>query len=104
MLLISCPNCGPRDETEFHYGGQAHVAYPEDPNALTDEEWGRYLFYRENPKGLFAERWVHSGGCRKWFNAVRDTATYRIAAVYPMGETRTVPSLATGESRSGGAK
>ena len=25
MLLISCPNCGPRDETEFHYGGQAHV-------------------------------------------------------------------------------
>ena len=29
MMLIACPNCGPRDETEFHYGGQAHVAYPE---------------------------------------------------------------------------
>lgn len=28
MLLIHCPNCGPRDETEFHYGGQAHVATP----------------------------------------------------------------------------
>ena len=28
MLLIDCPWCGPRDETEFHYGGQAHVAYP----------------------------------------------------------------------------
>ncbi|WP_334172765.1 sarcosine oxidase subunit delta [Sinomonas sp.] len=106
MLLISCPNCGARDETEFHYGGQAHVAYPEDPNALTDEEWGRYLFYRENPKGLFAERWLHSGGCRKWFNAVRDTATYRIAAVYRMGETQ--PSLASGEKPGekipGGAK
>ena len=24
MLLIRCPWCGPRDETEFHYGGQAH--------------------------------------------------------------------------------
>jgi sarcosine oxidase subunit delta len=107
MILISCPNCGPRDETEFHYGGQAHVAYPEDPNALSDEEWGRYLFYRENPKGLFAERWVHSSGCRKWFNAVRDTATYRIAAVYRMGETQpslAASSLASGETLPGGAK
>ena len=30
MMLIPCPWCGPRDETEFHYGGQAHVAYPAD--------------------------------------------------------------------------
>jgi sarcosine oxidase subunit delta len=88
MILISCPNCGPRDETEFHYGGQAHVPYPEEPNALSDEEWGRYLFYRENTKGIFAERWVHSSGCRKWFNVLRDTVTYRIAAVYRSGEPR----------------
>ena len=85
MLLIDCPNCGPRDEVEFHYGGQAHVAYPEDPSALTDREWAEYLFYRDNPKGLFAERWMHAGGCRKWFNAVRDTVTYEFAAVYPQG-------------------
>ena len=39
MMLIECPNCGPRDETEYHYGGQAHVPYPEDPHALSDEEW-----------------------------------------------------------------
>ena len=57
MILIKCPNCGPRDETEYHYGGEAHVPYPEDPHALSDAEWGRYLFYRQNPKGLFAERW-----------------------------------------------
>ncbi len=31
MLLIPCPNCGPRDETEFHYGGQAHVRLPRKP-------------------------------------------------------------------------
>ena len=41
MLLIACPNCGPRDETEFHYGGQAHVAYPENPDALTRPGMGR---------------------------------------------------------------
>ena len=26
MILIDCPNCGPRDETEYHYGGQAACA------------------------------------------------------------------------------
>jgi sarcosine oxidase, subunit delta len=93
MIQINCPNCGPRDETEFHYGGQAHVAYPENPAALTDEEWARYLFYRENTKGLYAERWSHAGGCRKWFNAVRDTVTYRISAIYPAGQPR--PDIAT---------
>ncbi|OIK02083.1 sarcosine oxidase subunit delta family protein [Streptomyces monashensis] len=88
MLLISCPWCGPRDESEFHYGGQAHVPYPEDPTALSDEEWARYLFFRANPKGPFAERWTHAAGCRTWFNAVRDTSTNEILAVYRAGEER----------------
>ncbi|MCQ6272252.1 sarcosine oxidase subunit delta [Pseudarthrobacter sp. R1] len=88
MLLISCPNCGSRDETEFHYGGQAHVAYPENPNELTDRQWAEFLFYRDNTKGAFAERWLHSTGCRQWFNMLRDTVTYDIQAVYPMGTPR----------------
>lgn len=99
MILISCPFCGPRDETEYHYGGQAHVAYPENPAELTDKEWSRYLFYRENPKGRFAERWVHSAGCRRWFNVLRDTASYEILAVYKMGEA--TPELQASE---GGAR
>ena len=88
MQLIACPWCGSREEAEFHYGGQAHVAYPADPAALTDEEWGRYLFFRDNPKGRFAERWVHTAGCRRWFNAIRDTVTYEIEAVYRPGDVR----------------
>ncbi|MFG2283863.1 sarcosine oxidase subunit delta family protein [Streptomyces asoensis] len=90
MLLIPCPWCGPRDEAEFHYGGQAHVPYPEDPAALGDEEWARYLFFRDNPKGPFAERWSHAAGCRRWFNAVRDTSTNELLAVYRTGEPRPV--------------
>ncbi|MGY1500735.1 sarcosine oxidase subunit delta family protein [Streptomyces sp. QTS52] len=97
MLLIPCPWCGPRDEAEFHYGGQAHVPYPENPSALTDEEWARYLFFRDNPKGPFAERWNHGAGCRRWFNAVRDTGTNEILAVYRAGEERP----ATEEARRG---
>ncbi|MBV7695643.1 sarcosine oxidase subunit alpha family protein [Streptomyces sp. TRM70350] len=88
MLLIPCPWCGPRDEAEFHYGGQAHVPYPEDPASLSDEEWARYLFFRDNPKGPFAERWSHAAGCRRWFNAVRDTSTNEVLAVYRTGEER----------------
>lgn len=75
MLLITCPWCGAREETEFRYGGQAHVAYPADPEALSDEDWAAYLFFRANPKGRFTERWVHTHGCRRWFTTVRDTVT-----------------------------
>ncbi len=82
MQFISCPWCGDREEVEFHYGGQAHVAYPADPAALDDQQWAEYLFFRDNPRGVFLERWCHSAGCRRWFNAVRDTSTHRFLAVY----------------------
>lgn len=92
MLLIPCPWCGPRDEAEFHYGGQAHVPYPEDPASLSDEDWARYLFFRDNPRGPFAERWSHASGCRRWFNAVRDTSTNELLAVYRPGEQHPAPT------------
>lgn len=90
MQLITCPHCGPREEVEFHYGGQAHVAYPTDNAALSDEDWAQYVFFRDNTKGPFAERWVHSVGCRRWFNAIRDTATHQILAVYRLDEPKPV--------------
>jgi heterotetrameric sarcosine oxidase delta subunit len=90
MLLIDCPWCGPRDETEFAYGGQAHVPYPPDPRALSDAQWAQYVFVRDNPSGPFAERWCHSVGCRRWFNAVRDTRTNEFLATYRLGEPRPV--------------
>lgn len=99
MMLISCPHCGPRDEVEFAYGGQAHVPYPDDPYALSDREWAEYLFYRDNPKGRFAEQWHHSIGCRKWFNAIRDTHTYEFHATYPAHATPPSPAPATVEGR-----
>jgi sarcosine oxidase, subunit delta len=85
MLLIDCPWCGPRDDAEFHYGGEAHIARPKTPDALSDAEWTAYLFLRENPKGTHLERWSHSHGCRRWFNAVRDTVSHEIVEVYAIG-------------------
>ena len=86
MLLIPCPWCGPRDDIEFHYGGEAHIARPPVPDAADDAAWGDYLFTRANPKGLIAERWMHQHGCRRWFNLQRDTVTHRIVGSYRMGE------------------
>lgn len=85
MLLIPCPWCGPRAEIEFRYGGQANVAYPADPAALADREWVEYVYLRDNPKGWFTERWVHTYGCRRWCTIVRHTVTNDIAAAYPPG-------------------
>jgi sarcosine oxidase subunit delta len=86
VLLIECPWCGRRDEVEFRYGGQAGIAYPPDPDALSDEQWADFLFMRDNPKGWWTERWFHRAGCRRWFNVVRNTATYELRGSYPIGE------------------
>lgn len=100
MLKIHCPYCGDRDELEFHYGGEAHIPYPEEPEVLDETAWGDYLFMRNNPKGWFRERWVHSSGCRRWFNALRHTVTHQIAVTYRMGEQVELPAAAA-EMRSG---
>ncbi len=86
MLQIECPWCGPRDESEFSYGGEAHIVRPTDPDALNDEQWADYLFMRKNTKGIFLEQWNHAFGCRRWFNAERDTAAHVFKSVYKVGE------------------
>jgi len=98
MLLIDCPWCGPRDEVEFRYGGQAHVPYPPAPDTLDDAQWSEYVFFRDNPRGPFAERWAHAAGCRRWFNVVRDTVSYRILAVYRIGERPAAGIAGAGEA------
>ena len=86
MLSIKCPDCGEREVHEFTCGGEAHIMRPLAENSITDHEFGEYLFLRDNPKGVFLERWRHASGCRRWFNMVRDTITHEIIEIYPMGE------------------
>ncbi|QIB33347.1 sarcosine oxidase subunit delta [Ancylobacter pratisalsi] len=88
MLIITCPFCGARPEAEFRYGGEAHVARPADPSALSDQEWADFLYNRTNPKGLHAERWRHIHGCGRYFNALRDTVSDFFVTTYKTGEPR----------------
>ena len=90
MLLIDCPYCGERPELEFVYGGEAHLLRLKNLEAVSDNDWAQFLFYRRNPKGVHAERWRHIHGCAKFFNALRDTYSDVFIATYKVGEATPV--------------
>jgi sarcosine oxidase, subunit delta len=91
MLLIRCPYCGPRPEIEFAYGGEAHIARPQNPALVSDDQWAEFLFFRSNSKGLHYERWCHTHGCARFFNAVRHTVGDQFLIIYEIGKPK--PSL-----------
>jgi heterotetrameric sarcosine oxidase delta subunit len=106
MFVIKCPNCGARDLSEFSYGGEAHISRPEWRDEMSDAEWAEFVFMRTNPKGVFAERWNHAAGCRRWFNMLRNTATDDILTVYGLDEespevAANLPATPSGESTIG---
>ena len=86
MLLIHCPYCE-RDlpEVEFTGAGEAHVARPDMARA-DDEALRDYLFIRRNPKGIVLERWRHTHGCARFFNAARDSVSDRFLLTYKADE------------------
>jgi heterotetrameric sarcosine oxidase delta subunit len=84
MLLIDCPWCRAREESEFVYGGDAGVTRPDA--AADAAQWLDYVYLRDNPKGPHAELWYHAAGCRRWIRVVRDTATHEIIETAPAGE------------------
>ncbi|HEX2526948.1 MAG TPA: sarcosine oxidase subunit delta [Geminicoccus sp.] len=86
MLLITCPHCGPRAETEFRNGGEAGIVRPTNSAAMSDQDWARYVFSRDNPKGRFHERWLHAQGCGRWFTAVRSTVTDEFESFHKVGD------------------
>ena len=87
MLQIYCPHCREnRDEEEFSYSGEAHIVRPLNPEALSDKDWGDYLFFRKNPRGLHNEMWYHAVGCGRYFYVTRDTLSYEILESYVVGE------------------
>lgn len=85
MQLFPCPFCGPRDEVEFHYGGEAGNRRP-DGSEVTAGRWANYLHMRANPKGATNEIWVHMT-CGEFFAMERDTLTHGVAGSASLGGT-----------------
>jgi len=79
MIRIPCPYCGERDHSEFSYGGDGSIVYPELDAPL--EQWVDAVFQRENIRGVQTESWQHVSGCRQWLLVERDTMTHEIHSV-----------------------
>lgn len=91
MFQIKCPHCKEtREEEEFSFGGEAFIARPAEPDGLSDEAWGDYLFMRKNIKGWNWEMWGHTTGCRKWFAVKRHTYTHAIEGAWTLTDGRKV--------------
>jgi sarcosine oxidase, subunit delta len=85
-MRLPCPICGPRDEAEFSFGGQSHIDRPGPPDTVGAQDWADYLYHHDVPAGWQTERWVHSAGCRQWFNLQRNTVTHETGLSYLMGD------------------
>lgn len=86
MLLIKCPWCGERAETEFTYAGDGTVRRP-DPAGASDEEWLDHIYLRGNPMGEHDELWHHTSGCRQYVKVRRNVRTHEILRTGKPDET-----------------
>ena len=78
-FLVPCPLCGPRDAYEFRYVGE--VKSRPAPGSST-ETWAGYLYLKANVAGVERAWWFHSQGCRRWFQAERDTRDNRVTGSF----------------------
>jgi len=84
MLQIPCPFCGPREETEFLYRGDATV---HRPNAgASPDDFYQYVYVRANVRGWHLEWWQHTAGCRQFIKVLRDTLSHDVRATAPATE------------------
>lgn len=74
-FVLSCPNCGIREVTDFGFGGELSARPQSRPSA---RELNAYNYFRRNVAGVQREWWYHRSGCRAWFVAERDTRTNEV--------------------------
>jgi heterotetrameric sarcosine oxidase delta subunit len=102
-FLLTCPNCGVREVTDFGFGGEIS----ERPNGQPSfRELNTYNYFRRNVAGVQREWWFHRSGCRAWFVAERDTRTNEVKftarvggsdSEEPGGEAAVTPAEAGGD-------
>jgi heterotetrameric sarcosine oxidase delta subunit len=74
-FLLTCPNCGVREVTDFGFGGEISARPPAHPSF---RELNTYNYFRRNTAGVQREWWFHRSGCRAWFIAERNTSTNEV--------------------------
>ena len=97
-FVLTCPNCGPREVTDFGFGGELN---PRPKTTPSLRELGEYNYFRTNVAGLQREWWNHRSGCGAWFIAERDTRTNEVMWTELPGATEGAGAAATGADGSG---
>ena len=101
-FVLPCPNCGPREVTDFGYGGEIAARPKQDPSW---RELNAYNYFRKNVAGSQREWWHHRSGCRAWFIAERDTVTNEVFSTALPHATADEPAAAplapTGGAQTG---
>jgi heterotetrameric sarcosine oxidase delta subunit len=102
-FLLTCPNCGVREVTDFGFGGEISARPKAEPSF---RELNTYNYFRRNVAGVQREWWFHRSGCRAWFVAERDTRTNEVKftesvpthpSEEPGGEAAVAPAEAGGD-------
>ena len=83
MKIMQCPLNGPRNISEFVYGGQ--VEPMPDPQQCSDKDWASYVFYDNNAIGIVREWWQHAPSSY-WFIAERNTVTDQVLRTFASSE------------------
>lgn len=78
MKIMICPLNGPRNISEFAYGGEVKPVPAADAPA---PDWADYVYYHDNQPGIVREWWLHVP-TSYWFVAVRDVTSDTIIATY----------------------
>lgn len=83
MQRFTCPFCGLRDETEFHYVAEAGKLRPDTTKTVSDADWALYLYAQRNARGPAREVWMHLT-CAELFVMERDTETAEVHSLIPL--------------------
>ena len=83
MKIMNCPLNGPRNISEFAWGGE--VKTMPDPLSCSDDEWAEYVFLENNTAGVVREWWCHLP-TSYWFIAERDTVKDEVIRTFPASE------------------
>ncbi len=81
MVIIECPHCGERNQSEFRYGGEYNPR-PANLMEVSDAAAADFIYMKDNKWGVQKEWWYHRQGCQAWFLAERHTRTNEVVKTY----------------------
>ncbi len=77
-LLVTCPNCGPREVEELRCAGESTRRPADVPGP---RELNEYIYFRDNVWGVQREWWF-CRVCEEWFLAERHTYTNEVVRTW----------------------